>query len=220
MPTLSLHNIHYAYKNTTTPLFAGATLTLYPQEKVGLFGPNGSGKSTLFHIATGLIHPNQGTITFKGHTLTAEKDFQKARLAMGYLLQRSQDQLFCATILEDVAFGPLNQGFSHAQAKEIAMATLEHLAIAHLADRAGCNLSGGERKMAALATILAMQPKILLLDEPTNNLDPESQEKVEQLLQNLTIPFIVVSHEQTFLQTTCTRVMCLSNYTILPHKKL
>ena len=208
---LVLSGIHYTYPGTAKQVLRGADLTLAPDGRTGLSGPNGSGKSTLLHIITGLIRPQQGHIAFEGKALVSEKDFCAARPRMGYLLQRTDDQLFCPTVLEDVAFGPRNLGLSSKEARARAEETLEQLGISHLAHRAGCNLSGGEQKMAALATILSMRPRLLLLDEPTNDLDPGSLELLIQTIARQNLPFIAVSHDSAFLGRVCTALLRLEN---------
>lgn len=208
---LSLNNLRYSWPGSARALLDGASCALEEGEGVGLSGANGCGKSTLLHIITGLIAPSEGEIALDGVRLAEEKDFQRARPRMGYLLQHTEDQLFCPTVLEDVAFGPLNLGLSSEQARERACAVLEELGIAHLAQRAGCNLSGGEQKLAALAAVLAMRPRLLLLDEPTNDLDPESLERLTAVMLRQNLPFIAVSHDAAFLRRTCTRLLRLEN---------
>ena len=208
---LELTNVTFSYPHQVNPLLNNASLALYPGERLGIIGDNGSGKSTLFHVSTGLLPGYSGSIRCEGVLLDSEKAFQKARPRMGYLLQRTEDQLFCPTVLEDVAFGPLNLGASPQEAQRQATATLERLGIAHLALSAGCNLSGGEQKMAALAAVLSMNPALLLLDEPSNDLDSNSLKKLLSLLQELPIPSIIVSHDLTFLRAVATRVLRLQD---------
>lgn len=208
---LELTNITFSYPRQVKPLLQSASLALHPGERLGITGDNGSGKSTLFHIATGLLPASSGSIRFEGRLLDGEKAFQKARPRMGYLLQRTEDQLFCPTVLEDVAFGPLNLGASPREARRRAEATLERLGIARLASSAGCNLSGGEQKMAALAAVLSMDPTLLLLDEPGNDLDAGSLKKLVALLHELPIPSIIVSHDLLFLRAVATRTLRLQD---------
>ena len=129
-------------------------------------GPNGSGKTTLFHIIMGLLTPSSGTIEFFGKPVKTEKDFRKVYKKVGLLFQDADDQLFSPTVLEDVAFGPLNLGKSKLEARNIAQNTLERLGIAHFENRVTHKLSGGEKRLVALATVLSMEPELLLLDEP------------------------------------------------------
>ena len=120
-------------------------------------------------------------------------------LPLAVAFQDADDQLFSPTVLEDVAFGPLNQGKTPAAAKDIAIRVLDELGIADLAERVTYQLSGGEKKLAALATVLAMEPEILLLDEPSTGLDEETKTRIVQVLNRLDLSYILVSHEYDFL---------------------
>lgn len=205
VPLLVLEGIGFTHPGRKEPLFSGVALTLHPGERIGITGRNGSGKSTLLHLASGLVVPDSGGIAICGRECRDEKDFVEARKHVGYLLQHAEDQLFCATILEDVAFGPYNQGCSASEAEGMALATLNDLGLAHLADRNGQRLSGGEQKLAALATILVMNPDMLFLDEPTNDLDDVARDVLVDVLAAHSLPALVVSHDVAFLRGLCTR---------------
>ncbi len=207
---LELKNIVFSYTKGS-PLIDHASLTIAPGSRLSLTGDNGCGKSTILHLATGLVKASSGHVIFREKELKTEKDFQKARPFMGYLLQHSCDQLFCATVIEDVAFGPLNLGKSVDEAREIALKTLDTLGIAHLADRFGHNISGGETKLAALATVLSLAPDFLLLDEPTNDLDSKARAHLIETLLSLNLPFLAVSHDLEFLNASCNTFLTLEN---------
>ena len=164
-------------------------------EKIGLMGPNGSGKTTLFHIIMGLLKPLSGNIEIFGKTAREEKDFIDVRRRIGLLFQDADDQLFSPTVLEDVAFGPLNFGKSKDEAIDIARKTLEFLGLAGFEDRITYKLSGGEKRLVSLATVLAMEPEILLLDEPTTGLDEKTKTKIKKTLRELDLSYILISHE-------------------------
>ncbi len=134
-------------------------------------GEIGTGKTTLLLALLGFVPVARGEIRLFGQLCREEKDFAPFRGTVGLCFQHADDQLFGPTVLDDVAFGPLNQGLSHQQAYAVALHQLERLGIAHLQDRTVHTLSGGEKNFTALAGVLAMQPKMLLLDEPTNGLD-------------------------------------------------
>lgn len=171
-------------------------------EKVGLVGYNGSGKTTFFHVIVGLKKPASGEIEIFGNSVSTKQDFEAVRQKVGLLFQDADDQLFSPTVLEDVAFGPLNQGKSSAEAKDIGLRILDDLGIASLAERVTYQLSGGEKKMVSLATVLAMEPEILLLDEPTTGLDEETKERIVEELNRLDISYVLISHEYDFLART------------------
>ena len=124
--------------------------------------------------------------------------------------------LVAGVVEEDVAFGPVNQGLAPQAARDRAHETLCGLGIQRLAHRPGCNLSGGEQKLAALATVLAMQPKLLLLDEPTNDLDPSSAQLLRETLLGLGLPFVAVSHDAEFLSQVCTATLRLLDGKLTP----
>ena len=179
--------------------------------KIGLYGPNGCGKSTFFRIITGLLKPQQGRIFLQGHPLSQEKDFRSLRMRVGLVLQNADDQLFCPTVLEDVAFGPLNMGFNKEKARRISLETLAQLGLSGYENRLIHTLSGGEKKLVALATVLAMQPEALLLDETNNDLDPEARERLINLLNELPVARIVISHDWDFLSRTSSQFMTIEN---------
>lgn len=206
IPLFSLEDVSFAHEGRT--LFSGVNLSLYPGERIGVIGRNGSGKSTLLHIGAGLTPPASGLVRHKGAECRTEQEFALVRRRLGYLLQHAEDQLFCSTVLEDVAFGPYNLGRSSQEAEDMARRMLEEIGLAHLADRNGQRLSGGEQKLAAMATILVMGVDFLFLDEPTNDLDDEARALLIGLLDRYALPALVVSHDLPFLRAACTR-FCL-----------
>lgn len=220
MPLLKLELINYKYPQKEAHVLHNANLELNAGEILGLLGSNGSGKSTLLHIASGLIVPHSGTVTLCGRECVNEEEFSKARKNLGYLLQNSEDMLFCPTILEDVAFGPYNNGKTSKEAQDIAWDTLKSLEIEQFADSNGNSLSGGEKKLAALACILAMKPKLLFLDEPTNNLDPQAREKMIHILKEQQICSLIISHDIEFIRNLCTRFCVLEHGHVRDVEKL
>ncbi len=201
-PLIALQNITFAYPGAPQPVFEGLNYELLPGKQIGLVGPNGCGKTTLLHLIMGLLRPQAGSIIVFGREVKKEKDFVEVRQKVGLLFQNADDQLFCPTVLEDVAFGPLNQGKTPAEAIKIARETMERLGLEGFEDRVTYKLSGGEKKLVSLATILAMQPLVLLLDEPTAGLDEKTKDRLIRILKNLDIPFMIVSHENDFLEHT------------------
>ncbi len=201
-PLIEMHNITFAYPGTPRPVFQDFNFRFFPENHLGLIGPNGCGKTTLLHLIMGLLRPQVGSIVIFGQEVKKERDFIPIRQKVGLLFQNPDDQLFCPTVLEDVAFGPLNQGKPTAEAIRIARETMERLGLLGFEDRVTYKLSGGEKKLVALATVLAMQPQLLLLDEPTAGLDESTRHRLIHILQDLNLPYMIVSHEPDFLNHT------------------
>lgn len=219
-PTIiELQNIHFSYgqHENMAPILKGATLTLREGQRIGLLGDNGSGKTTLLHIAMGLLQPSAGAIIHAGsvlpstsHKTTSTKINRALKSALsalrrdlGFLFQNSDDQLFSPTVLEDVAFGPLNLGLPPSEARQCALDTLTLLNLQGFASRVTHKLSGGEKKMVALASIMSMAPKALLLDEPTNDLDASTRRHLIDILTAHSHSHIIISHDWDFLHRTC-----------------
>ncbi len=180
------------------------SFTLNSGEKLALTGANGAGKTTLLQLLVGLIPRQSGDILSLAQLQKTEADFVQLRQRVGLVFQDPDDQLFCPSVLEDVMFGPLNQGFTVLEASQSAQKILEQLALQHLADRMASELSGGEKRLVTLAAVLVMQPKVLLLDEPTNALDTQAKQKLLTLLQGLDQAMLIISHDQPFLQQLAT----------------
>jgi cobalt/nickel transport system ATP-binding protein len=208
MSLFRLDDLHFAY-HFGAPVLSGAHFALDAGERVALTGANGSGKTTLFHLMVGLLQPHSGTIEAFGARRTAERDFRDVRAKAGLLFQDSDDQLFCPTVIEDVAFGPLNLGASRAEARAVAGRTLEELGLAGFEDRITHKLSGGQKRLVALATVLAMKPEVLLLDEPTNALDHDTRARLTAILLGLPQAMVIVSHDADFLARMATRTVVL-----------
>lgn len=189
---------------------------LKAHERLALIGGNGAGKSTLLRLLVGLEQAVAGEINAFGQSCQSEADFQTLRTQVGFLFQDSDDQLFCPTVLEDVAFGPLNLGYSKNEAIHIAHETLAKLGMQAFAERVTYRLSGGEKRMIALATVLAMAPKILLLDEPTNGLDSRAEERLLSHLEALPQAMIVVSHDERVIERLATRAVVLEQGVLKP----
>jgi cobalt/nickel transport system ATP-binding protein len=193
---------------------------LHRGERIGLVGPNGSGKTTFFYILMGLLRPSSGTIELFGNKVHGEKDFREVRRRIGLLFQDADDQLFSPTVLEDVAFGPLNLGKSPREARDIAMATLAKLGLLGFEDRITYKLSGGEKRLVSLATVLAMDPEVLLLDEPTNGLDEETEEKITEILKGLNLSCVFISHNLDFLLETTNKLYAMTRGKISTDEEL
>jgi cobalt/nickel transport system ATP-binding protein len=197
-PIIRLTGIHFGYPHRPL-ILKDLNLELWPKQRIGLLGPNGSGKTTLFHIIMGLLKPLSGTIEILNRPMQTEKDFERAYQDVGLLFQDADDQLFSPTVLEDVAFGPLNLGKTREQAVEMARKSLARLGLTGFEHRITHKLSGGEKRLAALAAVLAMEPRALLLDEPSVGLDEKTKARLIQVLQNLELSYILISHESEFM---------------------
>jgi len=204
---VTIQNISFAYPGRDL-IFDKMNFSL-GNGKIGLIGPNGSGKTTLFHIIMGLLVPQKGSVLFKGSVVKDEKDFYELRKSIGLLFQDADDQLFSPTVLEDVAFGPLNLGASPEDAREISQQTLSNLGLSNLEQRITHKLSSGEKKLVSLATILAMKPEFLLLDEPTNNLDQKTRFRLIDILNELDLSYAIISHDWDFLEKTTQEVYAI-----------
>ncbi|BFU59530.1 putative ABC transporter ATP-binding protein [Rodentibacter sp. JRC1] len=186
------------------------TFCLEAKKRLFVQGEIGVGKTTLLLALLGFIPILKGEIQLFGKTCRREKDFALFRgSAVGMCFQNADDQLFGPTVLDDVAFGPLNQNLSREKAYGIAKQQLERLGILHLKDRTIHTLSGGEKNFTALAGVLAMQPKMLLLDEPTNGLDRKNIEKLTALLRELNLPMLISSHHEGFIHQLADEIISL-----------
>lgn len=198
-PLIHFQDVWFSY-GADRPVLTGCDFRLQAGQRVALRGANGSGKSTLLHLIVGLLRPDAGCIEVFGKPCRMERDFHEVRRRVGLLFQDSDDQLFCPTVAEDVAFGPLNLGIARKRVRELVAETLDAVGLQGYANRITYKLSGGEKRLVALATVLAMQPEALLLDEPTNGLDEQATERLVSLLERLPQAMIVVSHQHDVCQ--------------------
>ena len=210
-----LENVSFAY-GPDRPVLDGCDLRLAAGERVGLAGPTGSGKTTLLALIVGLLRPSCGQVEVLGKLRTREADFHEVRGRVGLLFQDADDQLFCPTVAEDVAFGPLNLGVPRSEVRQTVAEVLESLGIAGYEERITYKLSGGEKRLVALATVLAMRPEVLLLDEPTSGLDEPSTQRVTAILAGLPQAMLIVSHDRRFLNRLVSRAVTLCDGRLCP----
>ena len=209
MPVLlELASVRFAYPRRP-PVLCGASLVLHAGERLAITGANGAGKSTLLQILVGLLRPQTGSVLAFGAERREEADFHEVRRRAGLVFQDPDDQLFCPTVAEDVAFGPLNLG----QSREQALATVERMlatvGLAGFQDRVTHKLSGVAKRLASLAGVLAMEPEVLLLDEPTSALDEVTTARLIEILTGLPQSMIIVSHDPHFRSHVVTRALRL-----------
>jgi cobalt/nickel transport system ATP-binding protein len=219
MVLINLEDILFSYPGRQ-PILNTLSFQFHEGDKVGLIGPNGSGKTTLFHVIMGLLKPASGKMEIFGNQVMEEKDFHLIRQKIGLLFQDADDQLFSPTVLEDVTFGPLNLGKPKNEAIDTAKETLKILGLEGFEDRITYKLSGGEKKLVSLATVLAMEPEILLLAEPTSGLDDATKSSLTAALSNLELSYIVISHEFDFLSETTSAIYSMKEGTIQLDKEL
>ena len=207
---IRLQEITFGY-NSTRDVLRKLSFTFSEGDRVGLTGPNGSGKTTLFHIILGLLKPRAGEIEIFGKGMYEEADYREARERIGLLFQDANDQLFCPTVAEDVAFGPLNLGKRHDDALKIVRETLEILGLVGFEEKVTYKLSGGEKRLISLATVLAMKPEVLLLDEPTSGLDEETTERIIQVLNRSPQSYMIISQDRGLLARTTRCIYRMAN---------
>lgn len=206
---IEVENLVYAYTNQN-PILERVSFTLNAGERVALIGATGSGKSTLLENLMGLKQPHGGKILINGIPLEP-KTLPQLRRKIGFGFQDANDQLFMPTILEDITFGPRNYGIPPALAIDRARELLANFGLEAYAHRSCHELSGGQRRLAAIAAILALEPQILILDEPTNGLDPAWRRHLAQVLLNLPVQvMLIASHELHWLGKVTQRALVLS----------
>jgi cobalt/nickel transport system ATP-binding protein len=210
---VELKDVHFEYR-PRQPVLAGAAFALWPGQRVALRGRNGSGKSTLLHILVGLRRPAAGAVIAFGRPCRTEADFRLARKRIGLLFEDPDDQLFCATVEEDVAFGPFNLGWPRGRVAEAVGRTLDALGLSGFETRITTDLSRGEKRLVSLATILAMEPDVLLLDEPTAGLDEENAARVIDLLRRHPAAMVLVSPDESVRCALANRTVDLHDGTL------
>ncbi|GBE06464.1 cobalt import ATP-binding protein CbiO [bacterium BMS3Abin10] len=212
---IEIKDLSFGYSNGSR-IFNGLNFSFKKGERIGLVGPNGAGKTTLFYLIMGLLKPGAGEIEVFGRSRANEKDFYDVRQRIGLLFQESEDQLFCPTVEEDIAFGPLNLGKSHSEVKTIVRGTCERLGLKGFEKKVTHRLSGGEKRLVALATVVAMNPECYLFDEPTSGLDEATTEKFSRYLKDYADTYIIITHDHSFLKNTVDKIYRLKESRIEP----
>ena len=216
-PAFEVADVHYAYQDA--PALQGLSLAIEQGERVALLGANGSGKSTLLLLLDGLYFANRGRVSAFGEVLSEARmqDDETAfafRRRVGLVFQNPDAQLFCPTVFDELAFGPLQLGWSKNEIRERVDATLREFSIEHLKDRPPHRLSGGEKKRVALASVLILNPEVLLLDEPTAGLDPQSaSELIDYLVkcQGSGRTVITATHDLDIVEDIADRCLVLQS---------
>lgn len=199
--THALKIINLEYKNGDKIVFKDINLTLSYQEIVCIIGENGIGKTTFLKIAAGLKRQTSGEVHIFDEKMDSLRDFNKYRKDIGFLFQDSDDQFLAPTVLEDVAFGLLNKGIKKEIAIKETFKMLETFNIVSIANNSPLKLSGGEKRLVALAGVLIIKPKILILDEPTNGLDKINSKKIIDIISSIDATILMASHDLDFINT-------------------
>jgi cobalt/nickel transport system ATP-binding protein len=201
---ITARGLRYRYPNGV-PALSGVDLEVADGERVAVLGPNGAGKTTLMLHLNGLLR-GDGELDVAGLT-----DARELRAAVGLVFQDPDDQLFMPTVGEDVAFGPLNLGVPLDEVHARVAAALAAVRMEHVTGRAPHQLSLGQRRRVAIATVLAMRPRLLVLDEPSANLDPRARRELLEVLDGVDRTMLVVTHDLPFAAQLCERAVLLSN---------
>lgn len=210
---ISVSDLSFGYDSKRRVL-ENINFQLKKGESVGLVGANGVGKSTLLRILVGLNTGFQGDVMVNNIPLE-KKNLKTIRKNVGYVFQDADSQLFMSTVFDDVAFAPRNYGMSEAEVNEKTMEALKVVHIEQLKDKQIYKLSGGEKKLASIATILSTEPDVILMDEPSVALDPKNRRNLINILNQLNQAKIIASHDLNMIMDTCERTILLSDGKII-----
>lgn len=205
---LEFRNVSFSYE-PGTPVLDNLSFHIRKGETVGLIGANGAGKSTIMKLMLGLL-PAQGEILVDGMPVT-KQNLPPIRQKIGFVLQDSDNQMFMPTVYEDMIFGPRNYGLSREEADARVDRVLRELGLENLKHRHNHKISGGEKRMAAIATILAMEPEMIVMDEPSTALDPVNRRRVISTINSRKETKLIASHDLDMILDTCQRVVLLNH---------
>jgi cobalt/nickel transport system ATP-binding protein len=208
--SLSVDSLCFSY-TAGVEVLEDLSFSIGEGESVALVGPNGAGKTTLFMLLCGILRPTSGTVEVDGRPIVPNRFNPQ----INYLFQSPDDQLFSSTVFDDVAFGPMNAGLTRKEVIERTAAALENVGSGALKDRPSHHLSGGEKRMVAIATILSMMPQVILFDEPTSNLDSRNRRKVIEIISGLGQTLLIASHDLEFLLEAAQRVLLIDRGRII-----
>ena len=203
-PAVFCQDLHFTYPDQQ-PALRGISLKIDHGEKVAIIGPNGAGKSTFLSLLNGLLK-GEGLLRIYGLEVIKKHD-KLIKSLVGLVFQNPDDQLFCPTIFEDVAFGPLNLGLDRALLQERVHQALQEVGLSGYENRSSINISFGEKKLVSIATILSMQPQIVAMDEPTGYLDHAHRRRIINWIQSNNRTVLVTTHDLDLVAETCRRVI-------------
>lgn len=213
MAEIQIEHISFSYEKNH-PVLDDINIKAGGSESIGLIGANGVGKSTLLKMLVGLNLDFQGKILVDGVPVE-KKSLPEIRQKIGYVFQDSDNQLFLSTAYEDIAFGPRNYGVPEAEVEKRVARALELTGITHLKDRQTYKMSGGEKKLVSIATILSMEPEIILMDEPSIALDPRNRRNLIHILNSFHQLKIVASHDLDMIWDTCERTILMADKKVI-----
>lgn len=205
---VEFNNVSFSYEKGLTVL-NGMSFSIAEGETVGIIGANGAGKSSLLKVLLGLL-PHEGEVLVNGIPV-CKQNLPEIRRILGFILQNSDNQMFMPTVYDDMMFGLLNYGMSKQEANERVDAVLEQLDLGKLKSKYNHKISGGEKRMAAIATVLAMEPEIIVMDEPSVSLDPYNRRSVINVINSLSQTKIIASHDLDMIMETCKRVILIAD---------
>ena len=205
---IELQDVHYSYPDGTRAL-NGISFQILHGDSVGLVGANGAGKSTLLLQMNGTLLPTKGSVRI-GETVLSKKTVREIRKRIGLVFQDPDDQIFMPTVFEDVAFGPLNLGWTLENVEQSATKALEQVNCLHLKDRPPHRLSLGQKRSISIASVISMDPDILVMDEPSSNLDPRSRRQLIKLLKKFDHSKILATHDLDMVMQLCDRTIILN----------
>lgn len=213
MDCVELSHLTFAY-GKYKKILLDISFKALENETIGIIGANGVGKSTLLKLIVGLLPDYSGEIKVR-NTLVSKSTLTKIREKVGYVFQDSESQLFMSTVYNDVAFAPRNYGYSKEEVDKRVVDALKLVHIEELKESQIYRLSGGQKKLASIATILSMQPEIILLDEPTVALDPKNRRNLIHILNSIKALKMIATHDLDFALDTCSRIVLLSEGKII-----
>lgn len=213
MEYIEVSDLSFSYHHNRE-ILSDINFAVHQGETLGLIGANGVGKSTLLKLLVGLLDGYQGKIVINDVEMN-KKNLKHIRQKIGYVFQDSDSQLFMSTVYDDVAFGPENYGYSKEEVNDRVMQALKMVNMEEFKNRQIYQLSGGEKKLASIATILSMEPEVILLDEPSVTLDPKNRRNLIYVINHINKIKIIASHDLDFIMDTCDRTLLLSNSKIV-----
>lgn len=216
---LEARNLSYSYEDSSSPALNGLSLSVARGSKIAVMGANGSGKSTFFLCCNGILKPDQGELLFKGQPVSySKKNLLELRSKVGIVFQNPDTQLFCASVYQEISFGPLNLGIPEKEAAEAVENIIETLEITDFRHRPAHALSGGQKKQVALADILVMKPEIMILDEPFAALDPVHTRIIRQQIDKMCasgMTVLLATHNTDYALEWADEVVLLKNGRVL-----